>query len=60
MGNKIVIIVRGGNVVCCFANDKNVEIEMLDFDNIQENGLGAMQQAEARVRDVEATMHQIY
>ncbi|MBI3822001.1 MAG: hypothetical protein HY289_04890 [Planctomycetes bacterium] len=60
MENRIVIIVSGGNVQGCYADLKNVEIEMIDFDNIQEEGADAVRQAETRAKEVEATMHHVY
>lgn len=32
---KILIIVRGGVVQAVFASDKNLEVDILDFDNEQ-------------------------
>lgn len=60
METRIVVIVSGGNVQGCYANLKNVEIEMIDFDNIREEGPDAVRKAEAHAKEVDATMHHVY
>jgi hypothetical protein len=57
---KVVIIVSGGNVQGCFADRSGVEIEMLDFDNIADDGDVSLRQAEARAEAVVQDMQQVY
>lgn len=60
MSIKVVVIVSGGNVQHCYAELDNVEIELIDFDNIEFDGAEAVQRAEARVKEIDGTMHSIY
>jgi hypothetical protein len=60
MAIKVVVIVSGGNVQGCYANQAAVEIEMIDFDNIAEDGDDALRQAEARANEVDQSMQHIY
>jgi len=57
---KVTVIVSGGNVQDCYADDPQVEIEMLDFDNFEGEGKDAVEKAEARVTEVTAKMHHVY
>lgn len=60
MAIKIVVIVSKGNVQDCYSDYQDVTVEMIDFDNIQEEGAAAQQQAETRAKEVDETMHHIY
>jgi hypothetical protein len=60
MATNVVIIVSGGNVQACYADQPDVEIEMIDFDNIVDVGDGALREAEARAEDVERQMQLVY
>jgi hypothetical protein len=57
---KVIVVVSGGNVQDCFSSFGDVEIEMIDFDNISEEGPDAVKQAEARVEKLADTMHHVY
>ncbi len=60
MATKVVVVVSGGNVQNCYAELETVEIEMIDFDNIEDDGAAALQEAEARVKEIDRTMHHVY
>jgi hypothetical protein len=54
---KVVVVVSGGNVQNCYSDSGSVEIEVIDFDNIEAAGKAEVQQAELRVKEVAQTMH---
>jgi hypothetical protein len=60
MAIKVVVIVSGGNVQGCYASHADLEIEMIDFDNIAEDGDAALRQAESRAKEVDRNMQHIY
>jgi hypothetical protein len=57
---KVVVIVSGGNVQCCYATQAGVEIEVIDFDNIAEDGDAALAQAKRRATEIDQIMQHIY
>ena len=60
MAIRVVVIVSAGNVQDCYADQKDVEIEMIDFDNCEEEGKAATAKADARAKVVDQTMHHVY
>jgi len=60
MPTKVVVIVSGGNVQNCHADAANVQVEIIDFDNIDTEGEEAFQRADARVSNMNDTMHHVY
>ncbi|HVS35788.1 MAG TPA: hypothetical protein VMS17_09410 [Gemmataceae bacterium] len=60
MAIKVVIIVSGGNVQQCYADVDNVNVELIDFDNIKEEGSEALERAEDRIKEVAASMREVH
>ena len=57
---KVFVIVSGGVVQDCFASFNQVDIEVIDFDNIRDEGREAVTEAKARVDRLAETMHHVY
>jgi hypothetical protein len=57
---KIVVIVDGGNVQHCYSDHESVEVEIIDFDNISNEGKTAIERAETRITLIQERMWHIY
>ncbi len=57
---KVIVVVSGGNVQDCYADGADVEVEIIDFDNIEDEGSQAVQRTFARLKELTETMHQVY
>jgi hypothetical protein len=60
MGAKITVVVSGGNVQNCYSTDSTVEIEVIDFDNVAEDGEDAIARAEERLAEIRDSASHIY
>jgi hypothetical protein len=56
----VTVIVSGGNVQDCYSDSPDVRIEMIDYDNIKEEGQDAMLKADLRLEEIQQIMHHIY
>ena len=60
MQTKVIVVVSGGNVQDCYADSADVEVEVIDLDNIEDEGEDAVRRAEARLREAGNAMHHVY
>jgi hypothetical protein len=57
---RVVIVVSGGNVQHCYADDQNVEVEVIDFDNLREEGPAVREEAEKLLGVCAAQFQHVY
>lgn len=57
--SKIVIVVSGGCVRSVYARDTGLEVELLDFDDV-DNDPEREEALEAKLADVTAKMHVVF
>jgi uridylate kinase len=56
---KITVVVSGGNVQDVYSSDPGVQVEVIDFDNIKNDGSLSLEDSNALVTDAEAWVKKI-
>ncbi len=56
---KVIIVVSGGNVQAAFADDQSINVEVVDHDNLEAEGLSTRARTDVE-NDAIAGLHQVY